>query len=79
MCDTAYFGWVGSLRFSFPMEMLDPIRKAAFGFLDDLKVMIKTGAGEFVDKVKTKMFGGSIQEVDPDTTNKEVPSPNPNV
>jgi len=85
VCDTAYFGWLGSLRFSFPTEMLDPIRKAVFGFAGELKTYVKDGVVTVIEKVKSKVFGGEIKEVDPDTTNKEgpkpegIPSPNVNI
>jgi len=73
---------MGSLRFSFPMEMLMPIRKAIFGFLSDLKTYVKDGVVNLVEKAKARIYGdSSVQEVD--ATNKEGsqpggPSPNVN-
>lgn len=40
--DVIYFLWFFTLRFTFPKEILDPIKKAIFGSIDDLKSYAKS-------------------------------------
>ena len=64
MCDTVYLGWVGNLKFSFPDEMLAPIKKAVFGFMGDVANLIENSAKNIYDKAKSKIFNRNDQSVD---------------
>jgi len=52
ICDLIYFDWMGSLRFSFPYEMLKPIRQAVIGFVSQLKDNVVNGFGRAVNRMR---------------------------
>lgn len=43
---------MGSLKFSFPEEMLKPIRQAVIGFISQLKDRIVNGFGSAVNRMR---------------------------
>lgn len=49
-----YFDWLASLKFSFPPEMLKPIRQAVIGFIGQLKDKIVNGFGSVINRVRGK-------------------------
>ena len=52
--DFVYFLWFFTLRFTFPKEILDPIKKAIFGSIDDLKSFAKSKAMSICLKVASQ-------------------------
>jgi len=52
VCDIVYFDWMGSLKFSFPEEMLKPIRQAVIGFISQLKDKVISGFGRVVNRLR---------------------------
>ena len=40
--DTIYFLWFNTLQFTFPPEIMNPVRKAVFGSMNDLVSLVRT-------------------------------------
>ncbi len=61
VCDLIYFDWLGSLKYSFPEEMLKPIRQAVIGFLGQLKDKVVNGFGRAINRIRASTSGNNNQ------------------
>jgi len=62
ICDLVYFEWMANLRFSFPEEMLKPIRQAVIGFITELKDKISLGISTAYNIVRGRNPNESISQ-----------------
>jgi hypothetical protein len=49
-----YFSFIGSLKYSFPPDVVASVRNATFGFFSGLKSGIVNGFRSFVEKLRNR-------------------------